>query len=719
MNKFKSWPQLALVALLCMSVAGAVGYYLSRYNKTKEAAILPSAARVERVDGKVGLKRGLNNNNTDTDWTEVTPNTPVSVGDRIYAHDNSRTGIAFTGRNFARLEPDSSLDVLSLSHGRTQLALRDGSAIFNIGEMGQDELFEVATPFGAIDLQEPGLYEVGLRPDGSSWVSVLSGLAQVIGTSGNGQISKGEMLSLLGQTAADYVLSRLSPEYAGGLLNDYYSYQYPDLYDGRYSDYNAYLNDPYYYDPANRYASYQYVDDTIPGVWDLDQYGNWQNLSDYGYVWQPRVDAGWAPYQQGSWMMDDPYGLTWVSDEPWGYAPYHYGRWVNAGNQWYWVPDRVNTQPTYSPALVAFIPLSGENEIGWVPLAPGDSYAPVYYDANLQPHYLTQAPVVQQQFVNLNAPGAVTVVSADDFSRDINTKTLRKFDRQRLANVRPVLDPLSVGELRQLALQTTNDRHRVDLPPGIAKKLDSTQVFTSAKPFAPPFRDDLAKSLRVERVPENTRKQKLQFKDERQAAQTSSVQASAPVLNQKRKEEIDVLAPKAARGDKEARRQLQEIQRQERVEQRATRQPALIPQQNRGTAQAENGRAARGAEQRAQAERVGLNQRMQREAERQQAVAAQQQQRAAMQQQAEAQKQAQRHAQQQRAQQQLRQRVEQQPRAPREIRTPPGQMRQQQSPAQQSNGRGQSAAQPKPAKPQGQSPQGQGPQGKGKGKGHP
>lgn len=713
MNKFKTWPHLTLIAILSMSVAGAVGYYLSRYNKTKETAIIPSAARVERVDGKVGLKRGLDNNNTETDWMEVTPNTPVSIGDRLYAHDNSRTGIAFTGRNFARLEPDSSLDVLSLSHGRTQLALRDGSAIFNIGEMGPDELFEVATPLGAIDFQQPGLYEVGLRPDGSSWVAVLSGLAQVIGTAGNGQVSKGEMLSLVGQVATNYVLSRLSPDYAGGLLNDYYAYQYPNIYDGRYSDYNAYLSDPYYYDPANRYTSYRYVDDSIPGVWDLDKYGDWQNLSDYGYVWQPRVDAGWAPYQQGSWMMDDPYGLTWVSDEPWGYAPYHYGRWVNSGNQWYWVPDRVNTQPTYSPALVAFIPLSGQNEIGWVPLAPGDAYAPVYYDANLQPHYLAQAPVIQQQIINYNVPGAVTVVSANDFGREISPKALRKFDRQILANARPVLDPLSTGELRQLALQTTNNRRRVDLPPGIAKKLDSTQVFTSAKPYAPPFRGDVSRSLRAEAVPEKMKKQKIQFKDERQAAQ-SPAQASAPVPNGKRKEEIEELAPKAARGDKEARRQMRELQRQEKVEQRAVRQSAPLPQQNGGAAQADNARAARVAEQRAQGERVGLNQRAQREAERQQAINAQQQQRAAAQQQAEAQRQAERQAAQQRAQQQqqMRQRVEQESLPPREVRTPPGQMRQQQAPMQQGNGRGQSAPQPRPDKQQGQGPQG-------KGKGHP
>ena len=60
------------------------------------------------------------------------------------------------------------------------------------------------------------------------------------------------------------------------------------------------------------------------------------------------------------------------------------------GNQWYWIPDAVNTTPAYAPALVAFVPLDDANQIGWVPLGPGDPYAPRYYDDNWQPHYLTQ-----------------------------------------------------------------------------------------------------------------------------------------------------------------------------------------------------------------------------------------------------------------------------------------------------------------------------------------
>ena len=57
-----------------------------------------------------------------------------------------------------------------------------------------------------------------------------------------------------------------------------------------------------------------------------------------------------------------------------------YGRWVNVGSQWFWVPDSVNTNPIYSPALVAFVPAQSDM-IGWVPLGPGDPYALRYYDA--------------------------------------------------------------------------------------------------------------------------------------------------------------------------------------------------------------------------------------------------------------------------------------------------------------------------------------------------
>ena len=92
--------------------------------------------------------------------------------------------------------------------------------------------------------------------------SQLSGLARVVGQSGSGEINKGEMLTLA-QTEL-LALSRLNPQDAGYQVDDY-RYQYPNSYDGRYSNYDAYLDDPYYYDPYRRNVSYKYASSAIPG----------------------------------------------------------------------------------------------------------------------------------------------------------------------------------------------------------------------------------------------------------------------------------------------------------------------------------------------------------------------------------------------------------------------------------------------------------------------
>ena len=513
MREIKVWPHLTIVAVVCAVLAGAGVALWMRHEQTASAEAIPNAARIQRVEGEVALNNDVAGNTQTEEWIRATENQPVSVGDRIYTRDNSRTSLAFTGRNFARLDPNTSLDVLALDDRRTQLALRDGSAVFDVGYLDSGDLFEVATPYGAVDFQQPGLYNVGID-NGQVLISVLSGLAQVVGLGGSGQISKGELLTLVGTTAANAVLSQINGNDAGYLVDDYYSSQYPQYYDGRYRDYNAYLNDPYYYDPYRRNVSYQYVNSYIPGLYDLDYYGDWRNIDGYGYAWSPRVDAGWMPYQSGYWYTDHPYGPTWVSSEPWGYAPYHYGRWAFVGDRWYWVPDRTNVDPVYSPALVAWVPFD-QNQIGWVPLGPGDVYVPHYYNTAWEPHYLTRDNLYQRG-VNLNVPGAVTVVSLDEFGRDIDWRRARKADRNMLASVNPVLDPLLVTPLRNAVVNSAWGRGKIDIPPGIARKLNDTTVVTSTTPVAPAFRPDFAKRMRVNNAPEKAKGQKFEVRDERQ-----------------------------------------------------------------------------------------------------------------------------------------------------------------------------------------------------------
>ena len=569
MNRIKVWPHVTIVVTVAAIIAGLGTWAYLKHEQTVAAEALPYAARIQRVDGEVAFNDGRANTDANAQWTAATANQPFSEGDRIYTRDRSRASLAFSGRNFARLDPNTSLDIVSLGDRRTQLALRDGSALFNVGYLQPNELFEVATPYGAIDFDQPGLYNIGFDRNGGVLVSVLSGLARVVGLGGSGQISKGEMLTLLGQTAAEVAqsrLSRLNGRDAGYLVDDYYRYQYPNYYDGRYSNYDAYLSDPYYYDPYQRSVSYKYVSSNIPGFYDLDYYGDWQNVQSYGYVWRPRVDAGWVPYRQGQWINTYPYGPTWVSSEPWGYAPYHYGRWVNVGNQWYWIPDGVNTTPTFAPALVAFVPLD-TNEIGWVPLGPGDPYAPRYYDDNWQPHYLTQTQVVTTQLVNFSIPGAVTVVAVDAWGRPIDPRTVRQIDQQRLVSVRPTLDPLTLTPLRNAVIHSAWGRGKIDLPPGIAKKLNDTRVFVGSDVKESKFRRNPAQTLRVEPVPDTARNQKFKVKDDRQQEQQADT-TRKPEVDQGRKQDVGRVNGEAKKDNKDAQQQTRQVEQQQKKETR-------------------------------------------------------------------------------------------------------------------------------------------------------
>ena len=613
MNNLKVWPHLTIVAVVCAVLAGVGVALWMRNDRTVSAEELPNAARIQRVEGDVAIDNGDATATANDQWIAATDNQPFSVGDRIYTRDNSRASIAFTGRNYARLNPNTSIDVLSLTDDRTQLALRDGSAVFDVGYLDDGDLFEVATPYGAVDFQQPGLYNVGID-NGQVLISVLSGLAQVVGLGGSGQISKGELLTLVGTTAADVVLSQIDGRDAGYLVDDYYGYQYPQYYDGRYRDYNAYLSDPYYFDPYRRNVSYQYVNSYIPGLYELDYYGDWRNLDGYGYAWSPRVDNGWAPYQAGYWYTDYPYGPTWVSSEPWGYAPYHYGRWASVGDRWYWVPERTNVAPVYSPAMVAWVPF-GDNQIGWVPLAPGDVYVPRYYDASWQPHYLTRDDLYHR-VVNLDVPGAVTVVSLDDFNRGFDGRRVRKADRNMLAQVNPVLDPLLLTPLRNAVVNSAWGRGKIDIPPGIARKLDDTTVITSTAPVAPRFNRDLAKSMKVETASDRAKGQKLKVRDERRGKGAEQQQAAPGRTTVSHPEPVQPrrdpgVERDARRAEQEQRRQQNEQRRVDRGRGAAKATPSKRPARPVRQPQPRGERVAAPQQQRPQAERPAVREKPQ------------------------------------------------------------------------------------------------------------
>src|SRR5437660_3407361 len=103
--------------------------------------------------------------------------------------------------------------------------------------------------------------------------------------------------------------------------------------------------------------------------------GNWIEVGDYGYGWQPDVavsDSNWRPYSDRYWAYTD-VGWTWVSYEDFGWATYHYGRWARLTDYgWVWFPG---SDLDWGPAWVSW--RTGGDYVGWAPLpsrGPGIVY---------------------------------------------------------------------------------------------------------------------------------------------------------------------------------------------------------------------------------------------------------------------------------------------------------------------------------------------------------
>src|SRR6185295_3906011 len=118
---------VVVATLIAIVAIGGLALLLTQRGSKVEADadLEPRAARIERVEGDVRITRI-----DEDDWAEATLNNPVEVGDRIYARNDSHCSVALTGHNYVRLNPETSLDILSLADERTQLALRGGSAFF-------------------------------------------------------------------------------------------------------------------------------------------------------------------------------------------------------------------------------------------------------------------------------------------------------------------------------------------------------------------------------------------------------------------------------------------------------------------------------------------------------------------------------------------------------------------------------------------------------------
>lgn len=97
---------------------------------------------------------------------------------------------------------------------------------------------------------------------------------------------------------------------------------------------------------------------------DLNNYGEWVNINNFGEAWRPYVVSDWQPFSNGRWIYSNG-NWTWYSYEPFGWIVYHYGYWYDDPYYgWVWIPSN----NAWSSARVTWFNYG--NYTGWAPLPP-------------------------------------------------------------------------------------------------------------------------------------------------------------------------------------------------------------------------------------------------------------------------------------------------------------------------------------------------------------
>ncbi len=384
MHTFKK--SLGSVLAAALAVMGVAAYAAPATAQTYNSGN-SGVARVSLANGGVVIVRG-----DSGAQVAATINAPLVPGDYIATGSGADSEVQFDGISMLRLAQNTQVRVVNLSPGSREVQLAAGTV--DLAELqGADGSPQVDTPSLSVRPNQTGDYRVTVLGNAETLVTVRSGAATISTAYGSRTLTPGSTLVANG--------SSITTQGAVGF----------DSFD----QFNISRDQAM----VSSYNSNPYVSPQLAGYSNFANYGQWQNVPGYGYAWAPnnQNQTNFAPYQNGQWTWEPGYGYTWVDNAPYGYATSHYGTWFNNSNYggWLWQPpanqyqnSSASLSSAWLPAVVTFF-LSGNNgsslgdlgnllggfsgllgnsgnaDIGWIPLAPGEQYQPWYGQNNSYP----------------------------------------------------------------------------------------------------------------------------------------------------------------------------------------------------------------------------------------------------------------------------------------------------------------------------------------------
>jgi hypothetical protein len=375
----------------------------------------------------------------------------VVSGDHISVGPNARAEIQLDHANILRMDGQSTANVVSLARNQMQVQIGQGLVNFDVMK-NNDSGAEIETPNVAIRPQMgEGSYRIQVNSDNDTVVDVRRGSAEISTPQGSTMVQRDQRITIQGNAdSAQYQVSGAPGR---------------DDWDKWNGDRDHVIESA---------ESWRHTNPNYTGTQDLDAYGHWRDVPDYGQVWFPDDGQDWAPYRDGRWVYEPYYGWTWVSYEPWGWAPYHYGRWFVYGGNWGWWPGPVYAgyYPVWAPAYVSFFGFGGGGwgvnfgfgfgggfgNIGWLPCGPGDRFFP-WYGRGINRVNVVNITNIHNNFGGMNplreGPHAFSNIdraSSDAHVRGgISSMQSNQFGRGRVPTQQSRLDP---GSFRKASLMT-------------------------------------------------------------------------------------------------------------------------------------------------------------------------------------------------------------------------------------------------------------------------
>src|SRR5262249_23359669 len=136
-------------------------------------------ARLAYLEGAVSFQPA-----GESDWVEAVRNRPLTVGDKIWADQNSRAELQL-GSALIDVNSNTGMSFLNLDDQTVQIEVSSGSINVRVREVDRNDVFEIDTANQAFSILQPGRYRIEASEDGThTVVSIREGEGE---STGNGQ----------------------------------------------------------------------------------------------------------------------------------------------------------------------------------------------------------------------------------------------------------------------------------------------------------------------------------------------------------------------------------------------------------------------------------------------------------------------------------------------------------------------------------------------------